>query len=178
MQRRAGLILTACVLATCAIGCASTGGVPRPFPVPGGSPPPNPAPPATIAEGHPASALDGNAVVGTALALRGAPYRNGGGDPAGFDCSGFTQYVYAQYGVSLPREVREQYRVGTEVRPGDLAPGDLIFFSTTEPGASHVAIAMGGDQFVHAPSSSGVVRVERMSVNYWSERLLGARRVN
>ena len=122
--------------------------------------------------------FDGYALVGTALSLRGAPYRNGGGNPAGFDCSGFTQYVYAQYGVSLPREVREQYRVGKKVKPSDLAPGDLIFFSTTEPGASHVAIAIGGDEFVHAPSSAGVVRVEHISVNYWSERFLGARRVN
>jgi cell wall-associated NlpC family hydrolase len=74
--------------------------------------------------------------------------------------------------------VREQYQVGKKVKPTDLAPGDLIFFSTTEPGASHVAIAMGGDEFVHAPSSSGVVRVERISASYWSERLLGARRVD
>jgi cell wall-associated NlpC family hydrolase len=122
--------------------------------------------------------FDGRALVGTALSLRGAPYRNGGGTPAGFDCSGFTQYVYAQHGVSLPREVREQSRVGKKVKPANLAPGDLIFFSTIEPGASHVAIAIGGDQFVHAPSSSGVVRVERFTVGYWSERFLGARRVN
>jgi len=162
----------------CAIGCASTGAVPRPFPVPGGSPQPNRAPPAAIAADRPALGFDGYALVGTALSLRGAPYRNGGGNPAGFDCSGFTQYVYAQYGVSLPREVREQYRVGKKVKPSDLAPGDLIFFSTTEPGASHVAIAIGGDEFVHAPSSAGVVRVEHISVNYWSERFLGARRVN
>ena len=125
----------------------------------------------------PASRVDGYALVGTALSLRGAPYRNGGGDPAGFDCSGFTQYVYAQYGVALPRKVREQYRVGQKVKPRDLAPGDLIFFSTTERGASHVAIAVGGDEFVHAPSSSGVVRVEHISANYWSERFIGARRL-
>ena len=122
--------------------------------------------------------FDGRALVGTALSLRGTPYRNGGSDPAGFDCSGFTQYVYAQHGVWLPREVREQYQVGKTVKPADLAPGDMIFFSTKGPGASHVAIAIGGDEFVHAPSSSGVVRVERISASYWSERLLGARRVD
>jgi len=166
------------VLATCAIACASTGAVPRPFPVPGGPTQPNQAPPATIAADRPALGFDLDALVETALSLRGAPYRGGGGDPAGFDCSGFTQYVYAQYGVSLPREARQQYRVGKKVKPGDLAPGDLIFFSTVEPGASHVAIAIGGDEFVHAPSSSGAVRVEHISVNYWSERFLGARRVN
>ena len=84
---------------------------------------------------------DSYALVGTALTFRGTPYRNGGGDPSGFDCSGFTQYIYAQFGVSLPRAVREQYRLGQSVGPEELEPGDLIFFSTTAPGASHVGIA-------------------------------------
>ena len=168
-----------------AIGCASTGAIPRPFQAPAGSaqpkaalPDPEAAPPATVGVDRPVVGFDGYALVGTALSLRGAPYRNGGGDPAGFDCSGFTQYVFAQYGVPLPREVREQYRVGKHVKPRDLAPGDLLFFSTTEHGVSHVAIAVGGDEFVHAPSSTGVVRVEHLSVAYWSERFLGARRLD
>jgi cell wall-associated NlpC family hydrolase len=122
--------------------------------------------------------FEGYALVGTALALRGAPYREGGSDPAGFDCSGFTQYVFAQYGVSLPRAVRDQYRSGKSVRPENLEAGDLVFFTTTEPGASHVAIAIGGDEFVHAPSSAGVVRVERLSSSYWAPRFVGARRMN
>jgi cell wall-associated NlpC family hydrolase len=124
------------------------------------------------------SGLDGYALAGTALELRGAPYRNGGGDPSGFDCSGFTQYVFAQYGVALPRDVHAQYRVGKSVTPRDLAAGDIVFFTTTEPGPSHVAIAIGGDEFVHAPSSAGVVRVEHLSSAYWAPRYLGARRVN
>jgi cell wall-associated NlpC family hydrolase len=121
--------------------------------------------------------IDGYAVVGTALSFRGAPYRYGGTDPNGFDCSGFTQFVFAQYGVTLPREVREQYRVGEAVTTQELAAGDIIFFTTTDPGPSHVAIAIGGDQFVHAPSSTGVVRVEHLGSSYWSPRYLGARRV-
>jgi cell wall-associated NlpC family hydrolase len=121
--------------------------------------------------------LDAYALTGTALALRGSPYRNGGSDPSGFDCSGFTQYVFAQHGVALPRDVRAQYRVGKSVKPDDLAAGDIVFFTTTEPGPSHVAIAIGGDEFVHAPSSTGVVRVEHLSSTYWSPRFLGARRV-
>jgi cell wall-associated NlpC family hydrolase len=124
-----------------------------------------------------ASGVDSYALVGTALSLRGAPYRNGGTDPQGFDCSGFTQYVFSQYGLPLPREVREQYRVGKSIKAEDLAPGDILFFATTDPGPSHVAIAIGGDQFVHAPSSTGVVRVEHLSSSYWSPRYLGARRV-
>jgi len=122
--------------------------------------------------------MDGYALAGTALGLRGIPYRNGGSDPTGFDCSGFTQYVFAQFGIALPREVREQYRVGKAVKPDDLAAGDIIFFTTTDPGPSHVAIAIGGDEFVHAPSSTGVVRVEHLSSSYWSPRYLGARRLN
>jgi cell wall-associated NlpC family hydrolase len=122
--------------------------------------------------------VDSDAVVSAALALRGTPYRTGGTDPdSGFDCSGFTQYVFSQYGLSLPREVREQFRVGKTIGPQDLAPGDILFFATTDPGPSHVAIAIGGDQFVHAPSSTGVVRVEHLSSTYWSPRYLGARRV-
>jgi cell wall-associated NlpC family hydrolase len=135
-------------------------------------------PPASPTSGSSGRAsLDGYALVGTALALRGAPYRNGGSDPDGFDCSGFTQYVFGQYGVSLPRGVRDQFRSGKSVKPDELAPGDLVFFATTEPGASHVAIAIGGDEFIHAPSSSGVVRVEHLSASYWSQRFLGVRRV-
>jgi peptidoglycan DL-endopeptidase CwlO len=117
-------------------------------------------------------------VSSTALSFRGAPYRNGGTDPEGFDCSGFVQYVYGQYGVTMPRDVRQQFGVGKDVQPGDLEPGDLVFFSTVAPGASHVGIAVGGDQFVHAPSTSGVVRVENLSAMYWSSRFVGAKRVN
>ena len=179
--------------AACSGACASaTGAVPRPFPMPGGAPAeaahraptppvpgeaPAPSRPDPSRPAPPAAGLDGYALVGTALALRGVPYRNGGADPNGFDCSGFTQYVFAQYGLSLPREVREQYRVGKSVKEEDLAPGDILFFTTTDPGPSHVAIAIGGDQFIHAPSSTGEVRVERVSSSYWAGRYLGARRI-
>ena len=188
----------ALALAVGSAACASTGATPKPFPIPGGPtarrapapddapatpPPPRVASPSdapasgatpTVARGP----LDGYALVGTALALRGTPYRNGGTDPGGFDCSGFTQYVFAQHGVALPRDVREQFRVGNVVRPDDLAPGDIVFFTTTDPGPSHVAIAIGGDEFVHAPSSTGVVRVEHLGGGYWAQRYVGARRVN
>jgi cell wall-associated NlpC family hydrolase len=168
----AALALTA----TLATACASTGAVPRPFP---GSAGVRPAPEAHAGDEADAAAVPGDsyALVGTALSLRGIPYRNGGTDPNGFDCSGFIQYVFAQHGLALPREVREQFRQGTPIDTRDLAPGDLVFFSTTDPGASHVAILIGGDQFVHAPSSTGVVRVERLSSSYWSKRFIGARRV-
>jgi len=122
--------------------------------------------------------LDFAALVGTALDLRGIAYRYGGADPGGFDCSGFTQYVFAQHQLVLPRGVRDQFRIGRSVRPRDVEPGDLLFFTTTAPGASHVAIALGEDGFVHAPNSAGVVRIERLSSGYWSHRFVGARRMN
>lgn len=179
----------AAVLATAVLAsaCASTGYTPKPFPIPGSHRTPeravNPANPASPANApNPASLanpanLDLYSLVGTALSLRGTPYRNGGSDPAGFDCSGFTQYVFARYGVPLGRGVRDQFQQGQTVDANELAPGDLLFFSTTDPGASHVAIAVGGDEFVHAPSSSGVVRVEHLRSTYWSQRFVGIRRV-
>lgn len=116
-------------------------------------------------------------MIRTALNLQGTQYLWGGADISGFDCSGFTQYVFARHGLALPREVREQYLEGRPVSAREVRPGDLVFFTTTEPGASHVAIALGGDEFVHAPSSSGVVRIERLSSAYWSRRFVGARRL-
>jgi len=120
--------------------------------------------------------VDGYALSSTALSLRGAPYRNGGTTPTGFDCSGFVQYVFGQHGMTMPRETRQQFRVGRNVDRGRLQPGDLVFFTTVAPGASHVGIAIGGDQFVHAPSERGVVRVEHLSATYWNRRYVGARR--
>ena len=112
------------------------------------------------------------------MALRGAPYRNGGGDPSGFDCSGFVVYVFARHGVLVSRTVSGQFREGQAVPEDQLQPGDLVFFSTVAPGASHVGIAIGGDAFVHAPSERGEVRVEHLSTPYWSTRYVGARRIS
>ena len=175
-DRRHVRLVWTLALALFTVSCASTGAIPKPFPMP--STPASATTDAGAREGAAAHApYDGYALVGAALSFRGTPYRNGGSDPQGFDCSGFTQYVFAQFGVALPRDVREQYRVGNVVKPEQLAPGDLVFFTTTDPGASHVAIAVGGDEFVHAPSSTGVVRVEHLSSSYWAPRYLGARRV-
>jgi cell wall-associated NlpC family hydrolase len=167
-------IATAAILLAIAVlgaACASSGAVPRTLPVPGGTERPVAAP-------KPASSSDVEAfaVASTALSLRGAPYRNGGATPDGFDCSGFVQYVYRQHGVTVPRQTREQFRLGRSLGRKDLAPGDLVFFTTVAPGASHVGIVIGQDQFVHAPSERGVVRVERLSADYWNRRYVGARR--
>jgi cell wall-associated NlpC family hydrolase len=70
-----------------------------------------------------------------------------------------------------------QFGAGKKIDVSDLHPGDLIFFHTEGNGASHVGLAIGGDEFVHAPSSRGVVRVERFSTDYWRRRIVGARRI-
>ena len=116
-------------------------------------------------------------LTGTALSLRGVPYRDGGDTPDGFDCSGFVQYVFWVHGLTLPRGVREQFRQGVAVERHRAQPGDLLFFTTVAPGASHVGIALGYNRFVHAPSSTGVVRVEDLSLPYWASRYIGARRI-
>jgi cell wall-associated NlpC family hydrolase len=156
--------------ATLAGSACASAGTPRPFPVPDA----RAKAPATFPTAAPPAA---DAVIATALALRGVPYRNGGADPSGFDCSGFTQYVYGRHGVALPRAVRDQFRSGDKVDGDELEAGDLLFFVTEARQASHVGIAIGGDQFVHAPSSTGAVRVERFTSGYWSRRFVGARRV-
>ena len=79
--------------------------------------------------------------------------------------------------MELPRLAADQYRVGRAVGADAIEAGDLLFFTTVAPGASHVALAIDEDEFVHAPSERGQVRVERLSSSYWSRRFLGARRV-
>ena len=171
-------LLGALALSLFAGACASGRPAPRPFPAPPvvRTPAESTAPEPDTPTPFEWTALT-QQVVRTAMDLRGVPYRNGGSDVRGFDCSGFTQYVFAQAGRPLPRETREQFELGTEVPLGEQQPGDLIFFTTTAPGPSHVAIALGGDGFVHAPSSRGVVRVESLTLPYWSSRLVGIRRM-
>ena len=170
---------TVVAIAVLTSACASTGAVPRPFPTSGRPPIPPPiATPTRLADTTPApSRITIDTLTADALALLGRPYRSGGIDPSGFDCSGFTQYVFGQRGIALPREVREQFALGQTVKADDIAAGDLIFFSTVARGPSHVAIALDADQFIHAPNSSGVVRVEHLSSTYWSRRLIGVRRM-
>lgn len=121
------------------------------------------------------------AVIRTAMALKGTPYKLGGNSPEeGFDCSGFVSYVLRQHAVTLPRTVAEQFAAGEQVARDDLRAGDLVFFSTTGPGATHVGLVVGTDtaiEFVHAPADGASVRVERLDTSYWQRRWLGARRV-
>jgi cell wall-associated NlpC family hydrolase len=115
-------------------------------------------------------------VVQDSLRYQGVPYVFGGTSPNGFDCSGFTRYVFAQAGVYLPRGADEQYEVGQSVSYSRLQSGDLVYFSTYESGASHVGIYLGNGQFISATSSRGIA-IARMDSGYWGDRYLGARRV-
>jgi peptidoglycan DL-endopeptidase CwlO len=160
------LVLFPLLIASAVLGgCATSGNVPRPRPFP--TPTSTVETPAAVPE-----------LLATALALRGTPYVNGGSEPTrGFDCSGFVQWVFARHGTSLPRETREQYDEGQRVDRDEVRPGDLLFFETVSRGPSHVGIALGAGEFVHAPSSRGVVRVESYQSGYWSSRWVGARRI-
>lgn len=115
-------------------------------------------------------------VAKVALSLVGSPYRWGGTSEAGFDCSGFTQYVFRELGTVLPRTSYDQFRTGTAVSRSSLLPGDLVFFSTDAAGASHVAVYIGNGLIVHALNHRTGVIVSRLSDGYYAARYIGARR--
>lgn len=118
-----------------------------------------------------------DALIKTALANRGVRYRYGGTSRSGFDCSGFTRYVYSQYGISLPHSSAAQYSHGKAVARNELKEGDLVFFRTTRRGISHVGIYIGGGKFVHASNRIRGVVVDSLGSAYYSARYVGARRL-
>jgi cell wall-associated NlpC family hydrolase len=109
-----------------------------------------------------------------AMRFIGTPYVFGGTTPSGFDCSGYVQYVFAMFGVHLPRTADVQYYAGHQT-VGGIRTGDLVFFQTYLPGPSHVGIYMGKGKFIH--SSSHGVMISRLADSYWASRYLGAKRV-
>jgi len=115
-----------------------------------------------------------------AIGLIGTPYRHGGDRPdSGFDCSGLVRYVArGALGVELPRQAEAISRMGMDVGPRQLQPGDLVFFNTLGRPFSHVGLYVGDGQFVHAPARRGRVRIERLSLPYWADRYNGARRLD
>jgi cell wall-associated NlpC family hydrolase len=115
-------------------------------------------------------------IIATAKRYIGVPYRFGGVDPKGFDCSGYVQFVFNQHERKLPRSADVQYKAGKFVLRSQLQPGDLVFFTTYEAGPSHNGIYMGTGQFIHASSSRGVM-ISKLDDTYWKPRYLGSRRV-
>jgi len=112
-------------------------------------------------------------VVGIAMQYLGTPYVWAGSSPAGFDCSGFTMYVFAQVGVSLPHSSYAQYAMGVPVAYNQLEPGDLVFFD----GLGHVGIYIGGGQFIHSPHTGDVVKISSLGEAFYAGSYVGARRI-
>lgn len=114
-----------------------------------------------------------------AMGFLGVPYRRGGTDDNGFDCSGFVRSMYEQtLGKVLPHSAREQAAVTEKIEKQDLQPGDLVFFNTMRQTFSHVGIYVGDNKFIHSPRPGKQVKVEDMRQSYWLSRFTGARRVN
>jgi len=115
--------------------------------------------------------------VRTAMNHLGDRYRYGGSSRGGFDCSGFTRYVYAKHGVVLPHNSAAQFQKGTPVGKGELQPGDLVFFSRGGRRIGHVGVYVGGGKFVHASNPRGGVRVDSLTTGTYARTYVGARRV-
>ncbi|MBC2722210.1 MAG: C40 family peptidase [Desulfosporosinus sp.] len=117
-----------------------------------------------------------SAIIATGKQYIGVKYVYGGTTPSGFDCSGFTQYVFAKNGINLPRVSRDQFKTGTSVSFSNLKSGDLVFFSLAKNGVvDHVGIYVGNGQFINASSSKGVTIYTLGS--YWKSVYVGAKRV-
>lgn len=114
-----------------------------------------------------------NEIINTAKSFLGTPYQWGGTSPSGFDCSGFTQYVLAQNGKSIPRTSQEQFASGQAVDKSNLQAGDLVFYGNGE--ATHVGIYEGNNKIIHSPHTGDVVKESDFST-YWTSAYLGARR--
>ena len=117
-----------------------------------------------------------NKVVQHALSQVGTPYRYGGNNPNGFDCSGLVQYSHFQSGITVPRTTKEQLNYFRQVSRSELREGDLAFFKTGR-NQYHVAIMLNNTDFVHAPSSGKNVSISNFSNPYWKSRFLRAGRL-
>lgn len=105
------------------------------------------------------------------MQLLGTPYRWGGGDKTGFDCSGLVQYVYQRaIDFKLPRTAKEMASSSQSVAKKDLQVGDLIFFNTSGNDVSHVGIYIGDNRFIHAPRSGTYVQIESLHKPYYAQR--------
>ena|GEM_PF-5018381 len=123
------------------------------------------------------SGVSGLTIAKYALDYVGRPYTWGGASPAGFDCSGLVQYVYGHFGIVVPRTSYQQFQIGRSVTWTNLLPGDLVFFTTDHPGASHVAIYIGNGLMVQALNPSTGVIVSHLHDPYYRQRFIGARRL-
>ncbi|MGD0502020.1 MAG: C40 family peptidase [Steroidobacteraceae bacterium] len=116
------------------------------------------------------------AMVQSATAMLGQPYRFGGAAPGGFDCSGLVNFAAQSAGLHLPRTAKEQLRIGVPVGRRELEPGDLVFMHLARK-ELHVGIAIGAGRFIHAPASGGRVRIDSLAAPPYSTGFVSARRV-
>lgn len=116
-------------------------------------------------------------ILKTAKSYLGVPYVWGGISPDGFDCSGFVYCTFLKSGIILPRSAAAQYTQGTPVAKSNLRKGDLVFFETYKPGASHVGIYIGNGEFIQASSGAGKIVKSSLSNVYFTQHYLGARRI-
>lgn len=118
----------------------------------------------------------GGKLVSKAKSKLGCKYVWGATGPNTFDCSGLTSWVHKQMGISIPRTSLAQSRSGKAVNKSDLQAGDLVFFKTTSAPVGHVGMYVGNGQFIHAPNSKSVVKIDSLSSSYYSKRYVNARR--
>jgi cell wall-associated NlpC family hydrolase len=132
----------------------------------------------TVQVSRSGESLNGSRLIEDAAQYLGTPYRYGGSAPGGFDCSGFTSYIFSRAGISLPRTAAAQYSVGSAVAQSDLQPSDLVFFACGGSGIDHVGIYTGDGKFIHSssPRSGGVI-YSALSSSYYMSSYVGARRV-
>jgi len=108
--------------------------------------------------------------------MQGKPYRYGGNTPRGFDCSGLVQYSYSLAGIDLPRSTEGLWKYSSAIATRNLQPGDLLFFNQEGKRSSHVAIYVGRERFVHAPSTGKRVSIGNLDSAYWRRHLESVRR--
>lgn len=118
-------------------------------------------------------------IVDFAKRFLGVGYVYGGSSPKGFDCSGFTSYVYKNLGIEIPRTSLEQSKAGVAVEKSALKTGDLVFFKTLgSKKINHVGIYIGDGNFIHSSSGGGEVRIDTLLTGYYNDHYATARRVN
>jgi len=121
--------------------------------------------------------LSAETLIATAKKLVGVKYKYGGTTTKGFDCSGFTAYVFDKLGIELPHSSLSQSKLGTSVKKGEWKVGDLLFFNINGKGISHVGIYIGDNKMIHAHTKHGIIIEDFVDSNYYSKRYVSSVRV-